>query len=95
MNRRCPDTSESQDPWKDRGPQESQDNPAIRQRDLDFFVAAKGVLRCNNHSFAPNDAAGRTASFGVNSHHGRCGVIGGWANAFESSMSSADISLPP
>jgi hypothetical protein len=44
---------------------------------LNFFIAAKGVFRRNDDSIAPNDAAARTACFGVNGDHGRRSVIGG------------------
>jgi hypothetical protein len=32
-------------------------NAAIGQRCLNFFIVAKRVFHCNNHSIAPNDAA--------------------------------------
>jgi len=52
-------------------------NAAIWQHCLNFFVATKRMLRGNNHSITPNDAAGRTARLGVNRHHGRRSVLGG------------------
>jgi hypothetical protein len=49
-------------------PQDGWNYAAIRQRNLDLFVATERVLRGDDYPGPPQDAAGRTARFRVDRH---------------------------